>query len=135
MSEKSSGSDSMFCFQCEQTARGTGCTTGGVCGKSVSQADLQDRLTGELVALARVEEGHATESTWKIILEGLFTTITNVSFSDEAVELQIQKTRAEIEKLHPECAGMVDYCPDHAPLDMNILWEGNEDTVSYTHLR
>jgi len=72
----------MFCFQCEQTAHGTGCTNGGVCGKSVSQADLQDRLTGELVALARVENGHATEATWKVILEGLFTTITNVSFSD-----------------------------------------------------
>jgi len=124
----------MFCFQCEQTARGTGCTTVGVCGKSSSQADLQDRLTGELVALARVEEGHATESTWKIILEGLFTTITNVSFSDEAVELQIQKTRAEIEKLHPECEGMVDSCPDHAPLDMSTLWEGNEDIRSLKSL-
>ena len=55
MSENSCGSDSMFCFQCEQTAHGTGCTSVGVCGKSVSQAGLQDRLTGELVALARVE--------------------------------------------------------------------------------
>jgi len=62
MSEKSNVSDSMFCFQCEQTAHGTGCTNGGVCGKSVSQANLQDRLTGELVALARVENGHAKDS-------------------------------------------------------------------------
>src|SRR5659263_172087 len=134
MSEKSSGSDSMFCFQCEQTAHGTGCTSVGVCGKSVSQSDLQDLLTGELVALANVENGHATESTWKIILEGLFTTITNVSFSDEAIELQIQKTRDEIEKLHKHCTGMADSCPDHKPLDMRILWEGNEDIRSFKSL-
>jgi len=134
MSENSCGSDSMFCFQCEQTAHGTGCTNGGVCGKSVSQAELQDRLTGELVALARVENGHATESTWKVILEGLFTTITNVSFSDEAVELQIQKTRDEIKKLHKNCTGTVDSCPHHKPLDMSILWEGNEDIRSLKSL-
>jgi len=133
MAENSSGSNSMFCFQCEQTARGTACTTSGVCGKTVSQSELQDRLTGELVALARIEDGHATEATWKIILEGLFTTITNVSFSDEAVELQIQKTRDEIAKLHPECTGTAS-CPNHEPLDMRTLWEGNEDIRSLKSL-
>lgn len=134
MAENLCGSNPMFCFQCEQTAHGTGCTTAGVCGKTSSQAALQDQLTGELVALARVEDGQATESTWKIILEGLFTTVTNVSFSDEAIKLQIQKTRDEIEKLHPECAGMVDSCPDHAPLDMCTLWEGDDDIRSLKSL-
>ena len=134
MAENSCGSNPMFCFQCEQTARGTGCTTVGVCGKTVSQSELQDRLTGELVALARVEDGLATDSTWKIVLEGLFTTITNVSFSDEAVELQIAKTRAEIEKLHPACAGKLDSCANYAPLDMRIMWEGNEDIRSLKSL-
>lgn len=44
----------MFCFQCEQTARGTGCTgCAGVCGKSAAEAGLQDALTGALVGLAR----------------------------------------------------------------------------------
>ncbi len=134
MAENLCGSNPMFCFQCEQTAHGTGCTTAGVCGKTSSQAALQDKLTGELVALARIEDGQATESTWKVILEGLFTTVTNVSFSDEAIELQIQKTIDEIEKLHPECAGMVDSCPDHAPLDMCTLWEGNDDIRSLKSL-
>ena len=124
----------MFCFQCEQTAHGSACTTVGVCGKSASQSELQDRLTGELVALARVEDGRATESTYKAILEGLFITITNVSFSDEAIEVQIQKTKKEIEKLHPECAGKVEQCSNYAPLDMNTLWEGNEDIRSLKSL-
>ena len=44
----------MFCFQCEQTARGTGCTgCAGVCGKSAAEAGLQDALKGALVGLGR----------------------------------------------------------------------------------
>ena len=45
-------SNSMFCFQCEQTTGCTGCTRAGVCGKSAMTAKLQDTLTGALIALA-----------------------------------------------------------------------------------
>lgn len=41
---------SMFCFQCEQTAKGTGCTVNGVCGKRADTANLQDKLTAKLIA-------------------------------------------------------------------------------------
>ena len=48
----------MFCFQCEQTAGCTGCTgKAGVCGKTAQTAELQDRLTGALIGLARATEG------------------------------------------------------------------------------
>ena len=48
----------MFCFQCEQTAGCTGCTgKAGVCGKSADVANLQDRLTGALIGLARATDG------------------------------------------------------------------------------
>ena len=51
-------SNSMFCFQCEQTAGCTACTgAAGVCGKTADVARLQDDLTGTLVALARAESG------------------------------------------------------------------------------
>ncbi len=43
----------MFCFQCEQTAMGKGCTRMGVCGKTFDVANEQDGLSGSLVALAR----------------------------------------------------------------------------------
>jgi len=122
----------MFCFQCEQTARGTACTTTGVCGKSATQSQLQDRLTGTLVALARVEDNNATDATWKLVLEGLFTTITNVSFSDEAVEAQIQKTLDEIDRLCGDsCDPKTCSCES---LDMDTLWNGNEDVRSLKSL-
>jgi len=78
---------SMFCFQCEQTAKGTGCEIGGVCGKKADTANLQDKLTGELVGLARAANGNAvpTESTYKVIIDGLFTTVTNVNFNNETL--------------------------------------------------
>ena len=74
----------MFCFQCEQTAGCTGCTgNSGVCGKKADTAELQDKLTGALIGLARSIDDTAmvSENTWQIIIEGLFTTITNVSLT------------------------------------------------------
>ena len=47
----------MFCFQCEQTAGGTGCTKVGVCGKKPEVAQKQDELTGALIGLARAAKG------------------------------------------------------------------------------
>ena len=71
----------MFCFQCEQTAGCTGCTGArGVCGKTAQTARLQDQLTGALIGLARAigGDGQADGATWRLLLEGLFATITNV---------------------------------------------------------
>lgn len=71
----------MFCFQCEQTAGCTGCTGGaGVCGKTAETARLQDELTGALVGLAHAcANNPKTGQTDRLILEGLFTTVTNVN--------------------------------------------------------
>ncbi|WP_187364813.1 hydroxylamine reductase [Megasphaera coli] len=87
----------MFCFQCEQTAGGTGCTgCAGVCGKSSTVANLQDELTGALIGLARVCLTAApTAYTHRIVLEGLFTTITNVNFNEETMHVIIDKVNAE----------------------------------------
>ncbi|GAB78662.1 hydroxylamine reductase [Austwickia chelonae] len=81
---------SMFCYQCEQTAHGTGCVTKGICGKSPAAAEAQDELTYETLRLAAAiaeREGgadSATEDEIVLIMEALFTTITNVSFGPEA---------------------------------------------------
>ena len=81
----------MFCFQCEQTAGCSGCTgAAGVCGKKSVTADLQDELTGALVGLAHAcMNNPKTEQTDHIIIEGLFTTITNVNFNDETLREMI----------------------------------------------
>ena len=80
--------EEMFCYQCEQRAGCSGCTGArGVCGKSSKTALLQDKLTGSLVALAEaVGEQNVAEKTNRIMIEGLFATLTNVNFDDEALE-------------------------------------------------
>ena len=87
----------MFCFQCEQTAGCTGCTgAAGVCGKSSETARLQDELTGALIGLAKAcQNGVKTENTTKLILEGLFTTITNVNFYDDTIRDMIGRVHEE----------------------------------------
>jgi hydroxylamine reductase len=80
----------MFCFQCEQTAKGTGCTVGGVCGKKAETAILQDVLTGKLIGLAKTGSGDA-----KQIVDGLFTTVTNVNFDDESLKRQIEAVQCD----------------------------------------
>ena len=91
----------MFCFQCEQTIGCSGCTgNSGVCGKTADTAKLQDELTGALIGLARAVDGAATisKSTSQVIIEGLFTTVTNVSFDDAAIENMIQKSQSRKRK-------------------------------------
>ena len=87
----------MFCFQCEQTAGSVGCMgKAGVCGKQASTANLQDDLTGAMIGLAQVAElSKPTDSTTKVMLEGLFTTITNVNFDDEVLQKRIADVHRE----------------------------------------
>ena len=127
----------MFCFQCEQTAGCTGCTgKAGVCGKKSGTAELQDKLTGALIGLARATDGDTkpTNSTYRTIIEGLFTTITNVSFDDETILRQIEKTHAEKEKLVPQCGGCGAPCGRNNDYDMQKLWSDNEDIRSLKSL-
>lgn len=119
----------MFCFQCEQTAGCIGCKgNAGVCGKSHSTANLQDELTGALIGLARAAaDGTVSPQTYKLLISGLFTTITNVNFDDEAIKVQIEKTHCEKEKLTPAGKEFTDY-------NMKELWNNNEDIRSLKSL-
>ena len=76
--------EQMFCFQCEQAAGCTACTgAAGVCGKSAETAAAQDRLTGALIAFAGqlIAAGRGpTPEQARLLMQGLFTTITNVNF-------------------------------------------------------
>lgn len=76
---------SMFCYQCEQTASCTGCTAFGVCGKDPDTAVLQDLLVEvcKQIAVAAHEarqQGKPTRDADLYVIEGLFTTVTNVNF-------------------------------------------------------
>jgi hydroxylamine reductase len=87
----------MFCWQCEQTNKGTGCTTFGVCGKSPEVATLQDLLIYVLrgvsqLALEARKHGIKDEKTDLFISEALFATLTNVNFDPESITAYISKT-------------------------------------------
>jgi len=122
----------MFCFQCEQTAGGKGCQgLAGVCGKKDHTAMLQDELTAALIDLANVAADHTpSESTDRVMMEGLFTTITNVSFDDVSIKKQIHKTEAARLALTAPSAASEPVKPYH----MDQLWQDNEDIRSLKSL-
>ena len=127
----------MFCFQCEQTAGCTGCMgKAGVCGKSAATAKLQDELTGALVGLARATDGGAyvSDSTWKVTIEGLFATVTNVSFNDETLQVLIDRVHAEKHTVVPQCSACGVPCGRTDDYDMKMLWEADEDIRSLKSL-
>ncbi|NOR23926.1 MAG: hydroxylamine reductase, partial [Desulforhopalus sp.] len=87
----------MFCNQCEQTAKGTGCTKIGVCGKPGDVAALQDLLTYavqglSLVAVAGRKVGVIDNATDRFTLEAIFSCLTNVDFDPIRFQTWINKT-------------------------------------------
>ena len=110
----------MFCFQCEQTAGGSGCTRVGVCGKKPDVARKQDELTCALIGLARAAEGKtATTATGELMMQGLFATLTNVNFDANRIDELKQQVETEKAKL----GGGEDFDPD-------MLFHGDTDAVS-----
>jgi hydroxylamine reductase len=86
----------MFCFQCQETAKGTGCTIKGVCGKTEEVAKLQDLLLYTIKGISDlvVKGNLKVKELGKInceILDSLFITITNANFDDAAIEKEIKK--------------------------------------------
>lgn len=85
----------MFCYQCQETARGTGCEFGGVCGKSEELSDLQDLLIytlkgiSEIIIKGRLDVKNLNHVNHEV-LKSLFMTITNANFDDEAILRQIR---------------------------------------------
>ncbi len=87
----------MFCFQCEQTAKGQGCTTVGVCGKQPDTAALQDLLIYTLKGLSLVAlKGHSLglrdADLDHFTCEAVFSTLTNVNFDPQRFVVLIQET-------------------------------------------
>lgn len=127
----------MFCFQCEQTAGCTGCTgDAGICGKTANVANLQDELTGALIGLARATDGDTfpKASTWKTMIEGLFSTITNVNFDEQTIRELIQRIHTEKEELVPRCSCCGSPCGRNDDYDMSLLWYADEDIRSLKSL-
>lgn len=87
---------SMFCYQCQEAAKGVGCNIRGVCGKSESTANLQDLLIYTLKGVSEivVKRGLDVSGLGKLnyeMVNSLFMTITNANFDDDAIDRQIRK--------------------------------------------
>ena len=110
----------MFCYQCEQTAKGTGCVKIGVCGKQPDVAALQDLLIYALkglsqVALAARQKGINERKVNVFICEAIFSTLTNVNFDPQRVADLVNecvKLRDELKQKLVDAGGQV---PDSGP--------------------
>ncbi|HRU57871.1 MAG TPA: hydroxylamine reductase, partial [Bacteroidales bacterium] len=86
---------SMFCNQCQETAKNTGCTISGVCGKKEITSDLQDLLVYACQGLAFAttearKSGVKTDTESRHIVNSLFMTITNANFDDRSIIKAVQ---------------------------------------------
>ena len=122
----------MFCFQCEQTAKGEGCTKIGVCGKTHEVASLQDLLIYAIKGLSLVategrKKGISDETVNILTIKAIFSTLTNVDFDpDRFVEL-IHRTvtlRDELKGKVKAAGGNVDFANDAANFTPEATVEG-----------
>lgn len=111
---------SMFCFQCQEAAKGTGCTIAGVCGKSGDVANLQDTLLYVLKGISWYNEKLRTqkvnpEKVDKFVFDGLFSTITNANFDKNVFTRRIIKALQLRNELHSRCLALNVPLPKELP--------------------
>ena len=99
----------MFCNQCEQTAKGTGCTISGVCGKKPEVAALQDLLLHAVKGLSLYantgsKAGLVERKTDRLVLESLFSTVTNVDFDPIRLQELIRRCSKAMTELKEKLA-------------------------------
>ena len=105
---------SMFCYQCQEAAKGVGCSVRGVCGKSEETANLQDLLIYVLKGIAHIvvrekQDDIMLANVSRQMISSLFITITNANFDEQAIEKQIVNMLSLREGLKkPSGAGLHD---------------------------
>lgn len=134
--------DKMFCYQCQETAKGTGCTTIGVCGKDAETSGLQDLLIHTDKGVAAYSSVLRKNGKAKELIEGkvnrylvnsLFITITNANFDDDAILDEIKaglKLREELKALatEEEKKEAEKYGADL----VNWYYESDEDLIKFS---
>ncbi|MEW9095574.1 MAG: hydroxylamine reductase [Clostridiaceae bacterium] len=109
--------DSMFCYQCEQTIGGKGCTKLGNCGKDAKVAALQDLLIYQLKGIAfygqkLIEEGEKIDKeTQKFMMDASFSTLTNVNFTPERFVEYLKEAQKIKEMLKSKAKSIGDNIP------------------------
>ena len=118
----------MFCFQCQETAKGTGCTIQGVCGKKATTSRWQDLLLSVTRGIATIANalrgaGVATdERVGDYMVEALFITITNANFDDQAILGKVDEGVALKKELLALAAANNVALPDY----QEVKWGGEK---------
>lgn len=120
---------SMFCYQCQETAKGTGCTQIGVCGKTPEVANTQDLLLFVTRGIAVYnnelrKQGKASKQADKFIIDAMFTSITNANFDYDAIKEKVKEGL----QLKSELAGLSGIPGDSLPDE--CTWNGDESEFS-----
>ncbi|CEQ02836.1 hydroxylamine reductase [[Clostridium] sordellii] len=106
----------MFCYQCEQTAGGKGCTKVGVCGKTPEIAALQDLLIYQVKGIScyakvLIDKGEKIDKEIVSFVENsLFTTLTNVNFDGDVHEKMLKQSQKIKESLRSKVGNCKDFC-------------------------
>jgi len=118
----------MFCYQCEQTAGGRGCTKMGVCGKDPETAALQDLLVYAVKDIGRYAHRAHQLGVWDrsvdvFVIEALFSTLTNVNFDPEQLQQFVREAsqvRQKAQQLYEQQAAQKGDAPEQ--LEADIRW-------------
>ncbi len=126
---------SMFCYQCEQTAKESGCTAFGVCGKDPETAALQDLLIHVAEGIAQYAHrarqlGAKDHAIDVFVVEALFSTVTNVNFDAETVAQLVREglgLQAQAKKLYEDACGGAGRKPE--TVGGPAAWQGPNDNA------
>lgn len=133
----------MFCFQCQETAKNTGCTVKGMCGKPEETADLQDLLIYVCKGISvygetlKKQKGSLDKKAARFVCEALFATITNVAWDDDVIINRIKdglNVRDSVrEKVGDDISGVLPDCATWASYDNEkIVTKAMSDEVRIT---
>ncbi len=140
---------SMFCYQCQEAAKGTGCSVKGVCGKTAEVSNLQDLLVYTVKGISEVVvkgglDVNSLGDVNEMVLDSLFKTITNANFDPEAIKIQIKKNIEARDRLAENLdidlsdAGRftvtTDAAIDAKAIEVGVLATENEDVRSLREL-
>ncbi|MEA3391742.1 MAG: hydroxylamine reductase, partial [Candidatus Marinimicrobia bacterium] len=129
----------MFCFQCQETAKGSACTIAGVCGKTPDVANLQDLLIhvakgiSTLADLGRKEKLIITKAD-KYVFESLFTTITNANFDQTKILAKIKEGFVVRDFVREELSANSITLPEDLPKSTSWKAEDDETLLAYSEL-
>ncbi len=124
----------MFCFQCQETAKGTGCTLKGVCGKNSSTSKYMDLLlfitrgVSITANLLRNNDKSVNKDVNTFVIDALFSTITNANFDDESILRRVRNGIVLRNQLTDKLKNYHINIPDV----YETTWNGNEDTFDKT---